>query len=72
MELQDDELLEIYEFGVPVLWKKQFLLQNWDPQHHTKQEFGEFGEDLEIAEDITAGTFVKSKNNGQRGRLGQK
>jgi hypothetical protein len=42
MELQNDELLDIYKFGVPVLWQKQFLLQNWDPQHHTKKSFASF------------------------------
>jgi hypothetical protein len=29
MELQNDKLLDIHEVGVPVLWQKQFLLQNW-------------------------------------------
>jgi hypothetical protein len=41
MELQNDKLLDIYKSGVPVLWQKQFLFQNWEPQHHTKQEFQE-------------------------------
>jgi hypothetical protein len=69
-ELQEDELLDIYEFGVPHSWSRQFLLQNWDPQQHTKQEFREFCERLETAEDITSGTFVKSKrHNGPRGKL---
>jgi hypothetical protein len=68
-ELHEDELLDIYEYGIPKTWSKQFLLQNWDPQHHTKQEFREFCERLETAEDITPKTFVKS-NNGPRGRFG--
>jgi hypothetical protein len=37
MELQNSELLDIYKFRIPVLlWQKQFLLQNWNPQHHSK------------------------------------
>ena len=30
-ELHEDELLEIYEYGIPKTWSRQFLLQNWDP-----------------------------------------
>jgi hypothetical protein len=44
IELQDDELLDIYEFGVATSWQKQFLVQNWDPIQHSKQEFHEFYE----------------------------
>ena len=70
-ELHEDELLDIYEYGIPKSWSKQFLLQNWHPQHHTKQEFREFCERLETAEDITPRTFVKSKDyTGPRGRFG--
>jgi hypothetical protein len=69
-ELHEDELLNIYEYGIPKSWSRHFLLQNWDPQHHTKQEFREFCERLETAEDITPRTFVKSKDyNGPRGRF---
>jgi hypothetical protein len=37
MELQDDELLDLYEFGVPTSWQLQFLVQNWDSIQHSKQ-----------------------------------
>jgi hypothetical protein len=67
-ELHEDELLDIYEYGIPKSWSRQFLLQNWDPQHHSKQEFREFCERLETAEGISTGTF-KSKDYGLRGRL---
>jgi hypothetical protein len=40
--LHEDELLDINEYGIPKTWSKQFLLHNWDLQHHTKQEFREF------------------------------
>jgi hypothetical protein len=50
--LLEDELLDIYENGVPSNWQKQFLLQGFDPIEHTKQEFLEFCERLEATEDI--------------------
>jgi hypothetical protein len=50
--LVEDELLDIYEFGVPATWQKQFLLHGFDPLEHTKQEFLEFCERLEATEDI--------------------
>jgi hypothetical protein len=69
-ELHKDELLGIYEYGIPKTWSKHFLLQNWVPQHHTKQEFREFCERLKMAIDITPRAFVKSKDyNGPRGRF---
>jgi hypothetical protein len=65
MELQDDELLVIYEFGVPTSWKKQFLVHNWDPIQHSKQEFCEFCEWLETAKSISQNIFqVKNNSNG--------
>ncbi len=69
-ELHKDKLLDIYEYGIPKSWSRQFLLQNWDPQHHSKQEFREFCKQLEMAKDISTNTFVKSKDYGPRGRLG--
>jgi hypothetical protein len=59
--LHEDELLNIYEYGIPKTWSKYFLLQNWDPQHHTKQEFREFCEQLKMAEDITPRTLLSQK-----------
>jgi hypothetical protein len=38
LELQDDELLDIYEFGMPKLWQKQFLIHNIDPLSSTPRE----------------------------------
>ncbi len=61
-KLHEDELLDIYEYGIPKSWQKQFLLQNWDPQHHTKQEFREFCERLETAKNISSGTLSRQKN----------
>jgi hypothetical protein len=50
--LHEDELLDIYEYGVPANWQKRFLLQGFDPLEHTKQEFLEFWERLEATEEI--------------------
>jgi hypothetical protein len=50
--LLEDELLDIYEYGVPATWQKRFLLQGFDPLEHSKQEFLEFCERLEATEDI--------------------
>jgi hypothetical protein len=60
--LLEDELLDIYENGVPNSWQKQFLLQGFDPIEHTKQEFLEFCERLEATEDI----FVENPNASKR------
>jgi Fe-S-cluster containining protein len=70
-ELHKDELINIYKYGIPKSCLKQYLLQNRDPQHHTKQEFREFCEWLEMAKIIAPRIFVKSKDyNGLRGRFG--
>ena len=62
--LLEDELLDIYENGVPNSWQKQFLLQGFDPIEHTKQEFLEFCKRLEATEDIfVENPSVKRKAN---------
>jgi hypothetical protein len=73
MELQDDEVLDLFELGIPTLWQKQFLVQNWDPIQHSKQEFHEFCKWLEIAKYITnaPNNFqVRNNSNGPRGKPG--
>jgi hypothetical protein len=50
--LVEDELLDIYEFGVQAAWQKRFLLHGFDPLKHWKQEFLEFCEQLEATKDI--------------------
>jgi hypothetical protein len=63
-KLMEDELLDIYEFGVPATWQKRFLLHGFDPLEHTKQEFLEFCERLEATEDIfEEHTSAKRKAN---------
>jgi hypothetical protein len=73
MELQDDELLDLYEFGVPTSWQKQFLVQNWDPIQHSKQEFRKFCERLEMSERISTNSpnnYPMKNNNSLRGKPG--
>jgi hypothetical protein len=74
MELHDDELLDLYKFGVPALWQKYFLVQNWDPIQHSKQEFCKFCKRLEMSESIAPNSpnnyQVKNNNNGPRGKPG--
>jgi len=43
-KLEDDELLDILEFGCPNSWQRQMMLQNFDPMDHTVQEFVQFCE----------------------------
>ena len=45
--LPDDELLDILEFGMPNLWQKQMVLQDFDPLQHPIKEFTEFMEQVE-------------------------
>jgi hypothetical protein len=51
--------------------EEQFLVQNRDPIQHSKQEFHEFCEWLEIAKCITPNNFQeKHKSNGPKGMPG--
>jgi hypothetical protein len=34
----EDKLLDIYEFGVPATWQKRFLLHDFDPLQHKKEQ----------------------------------
>lgn len=60
--LLEDELIDIYENGIPNNWQKQFLLQGFDPIDHSKQEFLEFCERLEATEDL----LVEKNPSAQR------
>jgi hypothetical protein len=68
-ELQNGKLLDIYKFRIPVLWQKQFLLQNWDLQHHSRQEFWESCKWLKTAKDIKSRTFLKQQEMAQEAGL---
>jgi hypothetical protein len=61
--LHQDELLDIYEYGIPARWQSRFLLHGFDPLEHTKQEFLEFCERLEATEDILEEQGVRRKTS---------
>ena len=49
-KLPNDELLDIFAFGVPNSWQKAMTLQDFDPPSHTLQEFISFCERMEQIE----------------------
>lgn len=51
-KLHSDELLEIFQHGVPNSWQKTMLIHDFDPIERSKVEFREFCERLETAEEI--------------------
>ena len=53
-KLPEDEILDLLEFGIPNTWQKAMLLQDFDPQVHTVNDFVQFCERLE--------TMKKKKN----------
>ena len=46
-KLPKDEILDLLEFGIPNTWQKAMLLQDFDPQVHTVNDFVQFCERLE-------------------------
>jgi hypothetical protein len=76
--LDDDELLDILEFGIPNSWKKEMVKQGFDITTKTIQEFVEFCERLEICEAINPiPTNINRKDNNhpdksQKGKKGNK
>lgn len=49
-KLPEDEILDILEYGSPGSWQTQFLLQGYDPQELSLQEFVNFCRILESVE----------------------
>ena len=52
-KLPEDEVLDLLEFGLPETWQHVMLLQKFDPQVHTINDFVQFCERLEILENAT-------------------
>ena len=46
-KLPEDEIFNLLEFGIPNTWQKAMLLQDFDPQVHTVNDFVQFYERLE-------------------------
>ena len=49
-KLPEDEVLDLLEFGLPETWQNFMLLQKFDPQVHTINDFVQFCERLETLE----------------------
>lgn len=65
--LEDDELLDVLEFGCPNSWQRQMLLQDFDPVGHTVQEFVRFCERVEATEDKPEPKKKNSKSDNGSG-----
>ena len=50
-EIPQDEMMDIFEYSIPVSWQKQAIMQGFDVVSHTPSEFVEFCERLETVED---------------------
>jgi hypothetical protein len=66
-KLQDDELMDILEYAVPLTWQRTMFLHNFDPVSHTPTEFVSFCERLEYAEpqEMKSQTDLKGSHKGQ-------
>lgn len=69
-KLDDDELLDILEFGCPNAWQKQMLLQNFDPMEHSIQEFVQFCERVELTEEPLQEPTEKKNKKKRRAESG--
>ena len=69
-KLPEDEILDLLEFGIPNTWQKAMLLQDFDPQVHTVNDFVQFCERLETMESEEKPPREKhtSNNNSKRKR----
>lgn len=76
-KLENDEILDLLEFGIPNSWQRQMMLHDFDPLSHTMKEFVSFCERLEMVEkhegknrnqtdDEGSSTEKKSNNNKRR------
>eukprot|EP00957_Ditylum_brightwellii_P131590 10035327-Ditylum_brightwellii.AAC.1 len=48
--LNDEELLDILEYGVPASWRREFIVQGFGPVDQELRKFEEFGTRLESYE----------------------
>ena len=49
--MDNDELIDLLFFGTPNSWRRQFLLQDFDPVDHTINDLVQFCERLELVEE---------------------
>ena len=48
--LPEEEILDLLEFGIPRAWQNQFIIQGFDPQANSVNDFVQFCERLESTE----------------------
>ncbi len=59
--LGEAELLDLLEFGVPIMWQKTMVMHGFDPSNGTIKEFTEFCERLERTVEEVAEKIPKKK-----------
>ena len=64
-KLDDDDLKELMEFAIPNTWQKAMVLQGFNPVDKTIDDFVEFCERLEFAEQMTDSVTGKNSNASQ-------
>jgi len=69
--LDDSELADIIEFGLPREWQKILLVQGFDIMDHSLDELTDIAERLEVAEEIYEAQ-TKPKLNEQKAKPGAK
>ena len=64
--LQEDELMDIYEFSIPTSWQRQMFLHGFDPIDMGVEAFFDYCERIELSESLTPniGTMSKPGQNG--------
>jgi len=62
-KLKDDELLDIFEFGMPPSWQAEFLLQGFDPVSSDIEKFVAICTTLETVEACNDGKLNKRKGS---------
>ena len=66
-KLEDDELLDILEFGSPPSWQAEFLLQGYDPTEGTISDFVKFCRTLETVEEHNKSS-TEVRSTSKRGK----
>ena len=69
-KLQDDEFIELLEYGIPPKWKSEMVKQGFIPRNHTVSEFLEFCEKLEYSEKLLGGP-ANGTDKGEKPKLGR-
>ena len=69
-KLQEDEFMELLEYGIPPRWKSEMVKQGFVPRNHLVSEFVEFCEKLEYSEKLLGGP-ANGTEQGKKPKLGR-